>query len=194
MFFSLANLGALLLQYKYWVIFPAAFVEGPIITVIAGAGISLGILSWWPVYVLIVAGDLVSDAAHYYVGKWGGKPFIRRFGRFFRIRDEHVVSLEKVLNNHPGKAIILGKLSHGIGGAVLVAAGLVRMPFWKFMYWNVVGTLPKTLGLLIIGFYFAHAITKVNSIMDVIASVTIILSILIIFAWIYVYRKKAELP
>ena len=194
MLFSLAHLGALLLQYKYWIIFPAAFVEGPIITVIAGAGISLGFLSWWPVYVLIVLGDLVSDAAHYYVGKWGGEPFIRRWGKYFGIKDSHVVSLEKVFNDHPGKAITLGKLSHGVGGALLIAAGLVRMPFWKFMYWNTVGTLPKTLGLLIIGFYFAHAITRINSILDVIASVTVILSIIIILAWIYVYRKKTDLP
>jgi len=192
MLFSLASLGQILLQYKYWVILPAAFVEGPIISVLAGVSISFGFLSWIPVYILIVVGDLLSDAGHYYLGKWGGVPFIKRFGKYFGVKDEHVVSLEKVLNNHPGKAILLGKLSHGIGGALLVAAGLVRMPFWKFMYWNTIGTLPKTLGLLIIGYYFAHAITRINSIMDVVASTTIIVGVGAIFAWLYFYRRKTE--
>ncbi len=178
----------------YWLLFLAAFVEGPIITVIAGAGVSLGYLAWWPAYLVIVFGDLVSDALHYYIGRWGGEPFVRRWGKYFRIKESHVERLEKVLNTHPGKSILLGKLAHGVGGALLVAAGLVKMPFKKFIYWNTVGTLPKTLGLLIIGFYFANAITRIKSIMDVIASVFIILAVLSIFAWIYFYNKKEEQP
>ena len=193
MFFSLAHLGALLLQYKYWILLPIAILEGPIITIIAGAAISFGYLGWWPSIVIISAGDIIGDVGHYYIGDWGGEPFIRRWGKYLGIKEKHVVSLENILNGHPGKSLLLGKLAHGVGGALLIAAGLVKMPMGKFLYWNTVGTIPKTIGLLVVGFYFVNAITNINSILDVVASATVIIVVVAIFVWLHFYQKKTEI-
>ena len=154
---SLDHLELLLLQYKYWVLFPIALVEGPIITVFAGAAISLGYLGWVPSIIIISLGDIIGDIGHYYIGLWGGKFFIKKYGKYIGLKESHIVYMEKVLGNHPGKSLLLGKLAHGAGGALLVAAGMVKMSIKKFIYWNTLGTIPKTIGLLVLGFYFTNA-------------------------------------
>lgn len=176
----------------YLALFLAAIVEGPIITVISGAGISLGYLIWWTAFIVIVIGDVVGDVGHYYIGRWGGEPFVKKWGKYIGIKDSHLAKVEKMLEDHTGRVLLLSKLAHGIGGAVLVAAGMVKIDLKKFVFWNALGAIPKTLGLLIIGFYFANAVTKIHSALDVVASVFIVLSIVLIFVWIYVYRKKSE--
>jgi membrane-associated protein len=190
MTFSLAHLGALLLQYRYWVLFPTAVIEGPIVTILAGVSISLGYMSWLPAFGLLFAGDIVGDVLHYYAGKWGGEPFIRKYGKYMGINSSHTIKLEQIFKDHPGRTILLSKLAHGVGGALLVAAGLVKMPIGEFIYWNVLGTIPKTFGLLALGYYFTNAITRINSVLEVIASVSIILSVIAVFIWIRILQKK----
>jgi membrane protein DedA with SNARE-associated domain len=187
---TLSFLTSWLLAYKYWALFPIVVIEGPIITVVAGFLISLGIFNPLVAYIVIVVGDTVGDALMYALGRWGGMPFIRRWGKYFAIKEAHVKHLEEVLKGKEGRVFALGKLAHGVGGALLVAAGVIEMPFWKFIWWNVLGTLPKSLGLMLIGYYFAHAITKINSVLDVVASGTIILGIVLVYVWIYRYNKK----
>ena len=55
---------------------------------------------------------------------------------------------------------MLGKVSHFFGGPVLIAAGMARMKFSNFSGSIFSETLPKSLILLLIGFYFGEAYAK----------------------------------
>jgi len=178
----------LLDTYKYFLLFPIVVVEGPIITVIAGFLSSLGQLNLWLAYLVVVAGDIAGDAMYYGFGYYGRKGFIDRFGHYLGITNERVERLEKHFANHSGKTLIIGKLSHAIGGAVLVAAGVSRMPFKKFLWYTFLPTLPKSLVLLLIGFYFGEAYHRINIYLDYTALAMVIIAI--IFCAIYFTIKK----
>lgn len=179
---------------SYLLLFFLTTAEGPISTVLAGTAVSLGLMHWLPAYLAAVAGDLAGDLLHYAAGHWGGLPFIERWGKYVGLQAKHVVALEKLFNGREGRALLLGKLAHGVGGAFLVAAGIVKMPLGKFFTWNTLGTLPKTLGLLLLGYYFAHAITQIHSLLDLAATLTIIIGLGGGFAWLYFYGRKKEPP
>jgi membrane protein DedA with SNARE-associated domain len=73
-----------------------------------------------------------------------------------------VVKIERHFGKHTGKTLIVGKMSHGVGGAILVAAGMAKIPFWKYVWFNTLASIPKSLGLLIIGYYFGHAYNQID--------------------------------
>ena len=54
----------LLAQYGYLILFPAGVVAGPPAYVVAGALIAGGALNWLIVTLMLVAADLVGDAAY----------------------------------------------------------------------------------------------------------------------------------
>lgn len=54
----------LLTAHKYLFLFPAAVVEGPIVTVIAGFLSSLGIFNIFIAYAVVVVSDIVGDIMH----------------------------------------------------------------------------------------------------------------------------------
>jgi membrane protein DedA with SNARE-associated domain len=149
-----------LLAYRYVILFPLVVIEGPIVTILAGFLASLGQFNLFICYPLIVVADVVGDLFMYAQGRWGGKPAVEKWGRHFGIKPEIVVRLEEHFKKHPGKTLIFGKISHFFGGPVLIAAGMARMKLSEFLWFNFLATLPKSLILLLIGFYFGEAYAK----------------------------------
>jgi len=164
--------------------------EGPIITVIAGLLASLGYFNFFIVYAVAVAGDLAGDALHYAVGYWGRERFIRKYGRYLFLDEEKIIGLEKNFERHGKKMLFVGKMAHGAGGAFLIAAGLVKMPFREFMRANLLATILKSFILLLLGFYYGAFLSKINSYLDFIAAIFIGAVIVGVIIYFFYYPKK----
>jgi membrane protein DedA with SNARE-associated domain len=142
-----------LTAYGYLVLFPGAVVEGPIITILAGFLISQGVMAFLPAALTVIAGDLVGDSLYYAAG---------RYGRRLPVIATRVHHVEAHFQAHAGKTLLLGKLTQGIGGVILMAAGAAPMPFGRFLGWNTLGTIPKTIGLLVHGYFFGAAYQQLD--------------------------------
>ena len=58
--------------------------------------------------------------------------------------------------------MLFGKWGHAFGFPILVSAGAVKENFYEFFWVSVGGTIPKTLFLVLIGFYFGAAYTNID--------------------------------
>jgi len=190
MLLSFGQVTTWLINYKYLAIFPLAVIEGPIITVIVGFFSSLGYVNFFIAYLVIVAGDLVGDAAHYLAGRWGGRRFIDKWGHFFGVGKLEVENIEKQFDKRGGKLLFIGKMSHGVGGAFLVAAGIIKMPFDKFIFSNFLATLAKSMILLLIGYYFGWAFSTIESYLEKITIVTIGMAIVALIIYYFYFRER----
>ncbi|MDT8856236.1 VTT domain-containing protein [Paracoccaceae bacterium Fryx2] len=141
---------------------PIAVLEGPIITVIAGYLASLSHIPLVPAFVVLVIADLVGDSLLYGVGrKWGGA-LPGRLRRLVDADGTRLAQLAAHFGRHGGRTLILGKLTHSAGAAILVAAGIARMPFLPFLWFNLLATIPKTLAFLAIGYGAGHAFAEID--------------------------------
>lgn len=181
-----------LVSYRYAVLFPAVVVEGPIVTIIAGFLASQGHFNLVPVYALIVVGDVVGDTFYYALGRWGRQQVVDRWGKYVGITTERVATLEHHFQHHSGKTLIIGKLSHAVGVAILVAAGAAKMSYGRFVWFNFVGSLPKSLGLLLIGFFFGQAYVQLSRFLDYAALATGILGLLGILVYVVVTKRVSK--
>ncbi len=150
----------LIFRYSYFILFPLMVVEGPIVTLIAGFLVALGFLDFIPTYFTIIAGDLAGDVIYYSAGRWWLKSIVDKIFSFFQIDRKKVSKLEEALKNNKGKVLFFGKLSHAIGGLILFAAGNVKIPFNEFLGFNLLATLPKSLILLGVGYYFGSTVSN----------------------------------
>lgn len=182
---SIAEITQLLLQYKYFILFPVVAIEGPVTTVISGLFIALKYFNFYSAFFIIVVGDLTGDILHYAFGYWGRERIINRWGHYFGITSKRVEQVEKHFEKNTGKTLILAKIFHGIGGVFLIAAGAAKIPFPKFIWYNFLGTVPKTLILISVGFYFGYAISTIKSYLELGAAIFIGIGIIAILAWLY---------
>lgn len=189
---SLDQVLHLLLSYKYLVLFPIVVFEGPIVTVIAGFLATSGRLDPFISFPLIVAGDLVGDTIYYFLGKWGGNKFALKWGKFFGLNESRLKKVERLFSMHGKKTLILGKLSHAIGVVILFAAGVVKFPYLNFLLLNLVATVPKSLALLLFGFFFGQAYARINYYFDVTAVATVIIALLCLLIYFYIEKTARK--
>jgi len=190
MFLSLNQAISWLATYKYFALFPLAVIEGPIITIITGFFSSLGYINFFAAYFVITAGDLTGDILYYLAGRYGGRKFIDRWGRFIGVGEREVEALEKQFDKRGSKLLFIGKLSHGVGGAFLAAAGVIKMPFINFFFSNFLATLLKSLALLIVGYYFGQAFITINSFLEKIALISVAVTFLAVLGYFLYHRQQ----
>jgi len=143
-------------HYGYIAVFLLSVVEGPVVTILAAFLASQGVLDLKAVYATVVLGDLIGDLIYYAAGRTliGGLPWrmgIR--GRELRIR---VDVLRSHIRAHAGRVLLFGKLTQSAGFAVLLAAGATRVRLGTFMLYNILGTLPKSALLVVLGYFFGR--------------------------------------
>ncbi|HSB80935.1 MAG TPA: DedA family protein [Candidatus Methylomirabilis sp.] len=181
-----------LIQYRYLLMFPIMVVEGPIITVIAGFQVSLGHLNFFATYALAVTADLLGDSLYYIAGRVGAKGFVGRWGKYLRVTWVQIDRVKRHFERHVGKTLLLGKLTHGAGGLILLAAGVAEVPYIVFLWFNLLGTLPKSLIFLLVGFYFGHGYQRINAYLDDVALVTISVVFLASLGFFFYGNRGAE--
>jgi len=153
-----------LLTYRYEIIIPLAILEGPILAMICGFLLKLGALDLLPVFLCLMLGDICSDVYWYYLGYYGGRPFLLKFGRFFGINEKTLKLVEKLYHRHYALILFLSKLTMGFGFAVQIVAvaGMVKIPFKKYMAVNLLGQPIWTAILLSIGYFLGTFYETVN--------------------------------
>lgn len=153
-----------LLNYKYLLVFLLSIVEGPVIMTLSGFFLRLDYFTFWPLYITLMAGDLAADILWYGIGYYGAFPLIRKYGKFLNITEKMVQKTETAFHKHQNKILFLSKITMGLGFAlvILITAGIVRIPFRKYLTFNALGQLFWTGFLLAIGYLFGNLYLAIN--------------------------------
>ncbi len=157
----------LILQYKYFFILPATLIEGPFVMMVSGFLIKLGYLDFVPAYFLLMAGDLMGDALWYGIGYHWGEGFIRRFGKYVSITDAGVAALKRLFHRYQDWILLISKITMGFGFALgtLMIAGLVKIPFRRYLLLNFFGQFVWTGFLVGVGFVLGNAYLQVDNVL-----------------------------
>ncbi|MBU6321618.1 MAG: DedA family protein [Patescibacteria group bacterium] len=182
----LATVIVLLHQYGYVFLFVIAVLEGPIITIIGAFLAAQGFFNVFIVFGVVVAGDLAGDLLYYSVGRFGRVAALERLGLRIGLSPERFERLEKYFEAYGAKAMFYAKYTQ-TGIIALPAAGAARMPVVSFVWYNLLGTLPKSLGLVLVGYFFGYAYKQIDS---VFARASVVLFALACIVGAYVFMRQ----
>lgn len=187
---QLGQIIAEMAQYGYIVLFPLALLEGPIVTVVAGFLCGSKVMDPVIACIIILLADLAMDSAYYALGRFGREGAIRKWGRWFGITIERVEAMENLFKDHFFKTMLASNHAHGVGIVALVAAGAANASFPRFLAYDLATSLPKTVVLLMIGYYFGGAISSVAQSLDFIAYATVIFAAIAVLVYWLVSRYR----
>jgi membrane-associated protein len=185
------NILNLLLQYRYFILFPLAIIEGPILAVISGFLCVRGFLNPWIVLPVIVFGDVIGDSICFAFGKWGVPEKIKKFIYWIGPDPARVQRVKWFIEMHPKTIIPLSKLTLGIGVVGIYLIGNSGVTYKKFFRVCLLTSLFQYIFYLGIGLLFGHAYAQINRYMNYAASLTIILFLVVVlFFIIHSIRRK----
>jgi membrane protein DedA with SNARE-associated domain len=161
----------LLARYGYTVLLPIAVVEGPAVTMIAGALVAAGQFDPVLTCALLVAADLVGDVLYYCLGRFGHAPLVARLSKRLSAASEKLRPLEQRFRDNDWKLLMIGK-TQALGSVILYMAGASRTPFIRYMALNLLGTLPKVILFQTIGYFLGRGILSSTRYVDLITLAT----------------------
>ncbi len=187
----------LILQYRYWILIPLTFIEGPVVAFVAGTLASAGIFNMYFLAVLFFVRDVGLDIVYYAIGHFGGRTaFAKRMLAKIGVTEDHLEDVRVLWERRPGWTMFIGKLSYGIASAFIVVAGMVKMPFSLFLKYGILVAILQYGVLLFAGYFLGESlggsITHIlSNVQYAIAAVALAISAYYIFSW-YMRKKFLE--
>jgi membrane-associated protein len=182
------DIASIITNHGIAILAPLAILEGPIVTVVAAYLASLHLLRLVDVIICVIIGDVIGDCILYGVGRgmldWLPLSVRLRFG----VSRRRMAVLMRTFRDNGVRVLVVGKLTHAAGFAVLIAAGAARMPFVTFVLANFLATIPKSLALVALGYMFGSAHTLIAEWFSV-GSVLLLAGMLVVAGLLY-YRKR----
>lgn len=118
----------------------------------AGALAATGHLSSvWLAIVLAVAAELLGQSIGYAIGRFGGRPFIDRYGRYVHFHHAELERVENFFGRYGKFAIFICRFVPVVRGVVGIPAGIAEMPLGAFYLWTFLGSLIFCGGLILAG-------------------------------------------
>lgn len=188
-----AQIIQLLISFKYVVVFPMAVLEGPIVAIVCGFLVSRGAMSFAIVYPLLVIADVIGDVLYYALGYFGGAPVIGKWGKRFGVNEAQLMKSRSGFDRYGGQILLTGKLTHFAGAAVLIAAGVVQYGLGRFVWYNLIGTMIKSLLLVAFGFYCGYAYQQIAVYFDYVGLASSVITLAVIIAAFYYLSRRPEI-
>ncbi|MFZ6027853.1 MAG: DedA family protein [Chloroflexota bacterium] len=171
-------------------------VEGPIATLLGAAAASASTLSLPAVFVAAFVGNLAADLLWYSLGYFGKLDWALRIGKYFGMRQNHLSQLQQGCEAQLPKLLIVAKFTAAFTIPTLVAAGLAKLAFKRWLPAYVFAEVAWTGLLVLIGYFITDAAQRVESNANglAIASFAIFLTIAFFLfrRWLQVQSKKAQ--
>lgn len=142
--------------------------------------------------VVASAAAIVGDNVGFAIGRKGGRRLFEMPGPFHRQRVEALTVGEPFFEKHGPKAVFLGRWVAGLRIASAWLAGMNKMPWPRFLFWNALGGIcwATSIGL---GVYIAgHAFEKVLGVGGIIAGGVVGGALVGFFAWRHMRGRRVS--
>ena len=156
-------------HYGYAAIFLFAFLEACCVPIpsevtfgFAGVLAGQGHLNIVAVIVVGTLAELIGSLVSYSVGRVGGRPFVRRTGRYLLITHADIDRAERFFTGRGVWAVPLGRCLPVVRSFVSVVAGFVEVPALLFAVLSLIGTAVWVTAISLVGYWVGNAWTKVN--------------------------------
>ncbi|HCA94018.1 MAG TPA: DedA family protein, partial [Cyanobacteria bacterium UBA9226] len=147
-FISLETIQEIARQYGYWAVFLGILLEnlglplpGETVTLVGGFLAGSGELNFWWVFASAAGGAILGGICGYWIGRYGGLPLLLKVGKFFGINEEKLQKVQAQFGQNASKAVFIGRFIALLRVVASPLAGIAKMPFLKFMIYNVTGAL-----------------------------------------------------
>ncbi|MGH9103379.1 MAG: DedA family protein [Acidimicrobiales bacterium] len=147
----------------------------------AGVLAATGHLELVAVILLGAFGNLVGGGIAFAVGRAGGRPAVRRLGRYVWLREADVDRAERWFERRGEVAVLVGRLLPVVRTFISLPAGAAEMAPGRFAAYTFLGSLPWCAGLAVAGYELgsrwgevAHWVSRAGYVIAAVAVVAIV--------------------
>ncbi len=151
-------------RYGYWVVFFGVMLEnaglpipGETVLIFSGFLAFHGEVRLGRAILTAIAGATLGDSMGYCLGRFGGKGFVERYRRHFPFLFRRFDRAQSLFVKHGHWAVFIGRFITGLRVFAGVLAGMFRMPYPRFLFFNFSGAVGWATTFGCVGFAFGRS-------------------------------------
>ncbi len=136
-------------------------------------------------------GSTVGGVIGYYIGKWGGRPLLSKYGHYIFVTSKKMDVMEKWFKEKGNVVVLVGRLLPMVPYKIFsITAGVAKMDLKNFTLFTLLGSIPRSFVLAWVG----YKLVEIGSLPLTIASIiaVILLTIIVDELFIKYLRKKVK--
>jgi membrane protein DedA with SNARE-associated domain len=166
------------------------WLPGETALIAAGVYASQGHLSIVGVVVVAAAGAIIGDNIGYWLGREGGRRLLYRYALLTRFAERVMPPAERFFARHGGKAVFLARFFGGVRVTGAWMAGITRMAWWRFLFWNAAGGIVWAIGVGLVAYYVGKAAADTIASYGVYAGIAVAVVIVLAIGGLHVWRRR----
>ncbi len=131
-------------------------------------------------------GNTIGSAIAYALGMWGGRPFLRKYGKYILISQRDLNLADRWFERSGSWSIFASRLLPVVRTFISLPAGIARMHFVKFLVYTFLGSFIWSVGLAYGGYKLGEHWEQIRAIMRPFDP--FIITLAIVFVALYIYR------
>lgn len=187
----------LMTNFGYFGMFLGMVLEAVIIiipseVILATGGIlaGRGIFSFWMAFLVGLLGSVFCAIIIYLIGYFGGRIFVRKYGKFFFMKEEDIEKCDIWFERDGPLAAFLGRNFPIIRTLISLPMGISKVNFPKFVLYTTLGSIPWTFAFVYVGYALGNNWVVLDSFVKKLKLPIIILLIFLILNYLYKKVKK----
>lgn len=185
---------SLIQNFGYFGMFLGMVLEAVIIVIpseaiLATGGIlaSRGVFSFFGAFLIGLVGSVFCAIVIYFMGYFGGRPFIRKFGKYFFMKEEDIEKSDSWFLRYGMFGALIGRNFPIIRTLISLPIGIMRMSFFKFLIFTIIGSIPWTFLFVYLGYALGNSWIYVSAKISWLKlPIKVLLGFIVIF---YFYKK-----
>jgi membrane protein DedA with SNARE-associated domain len=122
-----------------------------IIMPFSGYLVSRGEMNLWGVGVAGAVGCVLGSLVAYWVGTYGGRPVIEKYGRYILLSRHDLDLADRWFAKYGEAIVFISRLLPAVRTFIAFPAGVARMNLTRFVIYTFAGSLPWCIGLAYVG-------------------------------------------
>jgi membrane protein DedA with SNARE-associated domain len=162
-------------------------IPSEIVLAYGGFLISQGEINYFGATLAGVVGGIIAQLILYYLGYFGGRPAVLKYGKYIFIKEKHVIHAEKWFEKYGAGVVFTARFIPVVRHAISIPAGMAKMNVWKFIIYTGVAAIPWSILFLTLGKQLGNNWVNVSNAAH--SYTTPIILVAILFTIIYVVFK-----
>jgi len=166
-------------------------IPSEVVLAYGGYLISIGKISFIGAVIAGAIGGIIAQWFLYWIGRYGGRPFLDKFGKYILIRPSHIDVAENWFSKYGSGVIFTARFIPVVRHAISIPAGITKMSFTKFSIYTLLAIIPWSILFIYLGMNLGAKWEQINSAANPYVTPAIFIAIFITLFYLFLnWRKK----
>src|SRR5690606_3192473 len=123
-----------------------------VVLAFGGFLVAIGEFSFVLAVIIDVIGGTIAQIFDYWIGRYGGRPFLERYGKYLLIQKKHIDLSEQWFNKYGTGVIFTARFIPVVRHAISIPAGIAKMSLTRFTIYTTLAVIPWSIFFVYLGF------------------------------------------